>query len=187
MSNREHQNMRSTARSRAHGTQGFSLIELLIVVAIILIIASIAIPNFLRSRMAANEAAAAANLRTITSAAVIYNTSWSNGFPPTLAALGGASPPATCDFAILIDSILATAPHQKTGYTYDYVGQGPPVTPGGGCGAPGFNAYLASATPIKVGMTGQRSFCSTTPGVIHYDLTGLKPASTPACNALPSM
>ena len=60
---------------------GFSLIELLIVVAIILIIAAIAIPNFLRSRMAANEASAVENVRTITTASVIYSTTWEMAIP----------------------------------------------------------------------------------------------------------
>lgn len=174
-------------KTRSRSKAGFSLIELLIVVAIILIIAAIAIPNFLRARMSANEAAAASNLRTLTSAAVIYNSTWSNGFPPTLAALGGVAPPATCDFAILIDSITATAPHQKSGYTFAYIGQGAPVNPPVGCTAPGFNAYLATATPITVGMTGQRSFCSTTPGVIHYDVTGVTPATPAVCDALPGL
>lgn len=171
----------------ADAIRGFSLIELLIVVGIILIIASIAIPNFMRARMSANEASAAENLRTITSAAVIYDTTWGNGFPPTLVALGGVAPPATCDFAILIDSVMANPPHQKSGYTYDYVGQGLPVNAPAGCAAPGYNGYLTSATPIKVGLTGQRSFCSTTPGMIHYDITGTKPGSVAACDALPAL
>jgi prepilin-type N-terminal cleavage/methylation domain-containing protein len=67
--------------------KGFSLIELLIVVAIILIIAAIAIPNLIRSRMAANEASAVASLRTLTTAFVTYSTTYGNGLPPTLNAL----------------------------------------------------------------------------------------------------
>ena len=68
--------------------KGFSLIELLIVVAIILIIAAIAIPNLLRARMAANEASAVGSIRTINTSAVIYTSSWGVGFPASLAALG---------------------------------------------------------------------------------------------------
>src|SRR6516165_10722524 len=75
--------------------KGFSLIELLIVVAIILIIAAIAIPNLMRSKMAANESSAVGSLRTINTAEVTYNTNYPTiGFTGTLTQLGGA--PATC-------------------------------------------------------------------------------------------
>jgi len=175
---------------RGFSNQGFSLIELLVVVAIILIIAAIAIPNFLRARMMADEAAAVSNVRTITTAAVAYHVTWGNGFPPLLVTLGGISGnPATCNQAILIDGILATPPNQKTGYTYAYTGQGPTVIPpaGAGCGAPGYEAYLVTATPISVGTTGQRSFCSTEPAVIHTDVSGAPIASPAACAALPAL
>src|SRR5271167_457159 len=70
---------------------GFTLIELLIVVAIILIIAGIAIPNLLRARIQANEASGVANLRTITTASVMYSAAWDNGYPPALPTLGGGA------------------------------------------------------------------------------------------------
>src|SRR5579863_6335821 len=73
--------------------KGFSLIELLIVVAIILIIAAIAIPNLLRSRMAANEASSVGSIRTINTSAVTYSSTYpQDGFPASLTALGGAAP-----------------------------------------------------------------------------------------------
>ena len=97
------------------GKRGFSLIELLIVVAIILIIAAIAIPNLLRARMAANQAAGVSNIRTITSAAIVYSSTYSDGYPPDLVTLGGAGV-ANCNGAILLDDTLTTPPFHKSGY-----------------------------------------------------------------------
>src|SRR5713101_9977524 len=94
---------------------GFSLIELLIVVAIILIIAAIAIPSYLRSRLLANEASTAESLRTINTAEVTYSTTYGTGFAP-LANLGGADPcAAAAATACLIDSVLTAG--NKSGYT----------------------------------------------------------------------
>src|SRR5258707_6772889 len=96
--------------------KGFSLIELLIVVAIILIIAAIAIPNLLRSRMAANEASAVGSIRTINTAAVTYSTTYqSAGYPTTLAQLAPAAS-ASSTAADLIDSVLSGG--TKSGYTF---------------------------------------------------------------------
>src|SRR6266851_354343 len=87
---------------------GFSLIELLIVVAIILIIAAIAIPSFLRSRMAANQSSAAATLRTLNTANVTYSTTYNVGFTAQLSYMGpGTGGNATATQAALVDSLLA--------------------------------------------------------------------------------
>jgi type IV pilus assembly protein PilA len=180
--------MRRTDRKlEPRATYGFSLIELLIVVAIILIIAAIAIPGLLHSRMAANEASAVENLRAIVTAATVYSSTWDNGYPPTLGALGGAGTAATCDGALLLDNLITSPPYQKSGYMFGYTPVGAPVTAPTGCGAPGSNAYLTTATPTSFGYTGQRSFCSDTPGVIHFDLTGSTAASEAACDALPTL
>ena len=166
---------------------GFSLIELLIVVAIILIIAAIAIPNLLRARMAANQSSAVSNIRTITSAAIVYSSTYQNGLPPSLVTLGGLGV-ADCNGAILLDDTLTTPPYHKSGYVFDYQPQGasipnPPVA----CANPGFNEYLATAVPVSFGQTGQESYCSDEPGVIRFDGSGVKAGSVAACQALPPL
>ena len=153
--------------------KGFSLIELLIVVAIILIIAAIAIPNLLRSRMAANEASAVGSLRTIYTAEVTYSTTYpSLGFA-SLASLGGSA--ATCATATgatstgscLIDDVLASTA-VKSGYAFTAaVGGGSPAV-----------TYTAKALPSVVGQSGQRAFCSDQSGVIRYNGGGTACSNT---------
>jgi prepilin-type N-terminal cleavage/methylation domain-containing protein len=155
--------------SQSKPAGGFSLIELLIVIAIILIIASIAIPNFMRARMLANESTAIQNLRTISTAQVAYHTAYANGFAPTLLALGG-SPPAACNQANLIDDVLANG--QKTGYRYTYFPGAVVPVAGVGCGVAGLQDYRITAEPVTLGSTGQRSFCMTQSGLIRQDPTG---------------
>jgi type IV pilus assembly protein PilA len=173
-------------RSAEPSESGFSLIELLIVVAIILIIAAIAIPNFIRSRMAANEAAAVENVRTITTASVVYSSTWGNGYPPSLPTLGGSGTTATCDLANLVDPVIATAPFTKSGYVLGYTGTEGLAPLGGGCGSAGFLGYLVTAVPQSA-YSGTRSFCSDEAGVLHYNTAGTVAASEAACDALPSL
>ncbi len=163
--------------------RGFSIIELLIVVAIILIIAAIAIPDLLRSKMTANEASAAESIHAILVASSIYYTTYDNGYPPNLAVMG-PTPTANCNQAGLIDPLLANAPNQKSGYTISYTGQNGTVVAPSGCGTAGYEGFVATAVPITVGVTGARSFCSSEDGVIHVDPQGNAIASSAACDAL---
>ena len=143
--------------------RGFSLIELLIVVSIILIISAMAIPNFLRSRLRANEASAVASLRMINTAAITYSITYPDmGFPAQLSNLGGASPCATATSAqaCLIDDTLAQG--TKSGYLFVLTGDG---------AVPSFS-FIITGTPQAVGSTGQLMYCTDQTGVIHYDPTG---------------
>jgi len=159
--------------------KGFSLIELLIVVAIILIIAAIAIPNLLRAKMAANEASAVGSLRTINTAAVAYSATYDVGFPANLANLGPGSP-AVCATADLIDSVLAAG--TKSGYKFTYTALGVTTT---AAGCTGDSQFVTNAVPVSLGSTGQRSFCSTESGVIRFDPTGAAaPVTEGTCIAL---
>jgi prepilin-type N-terminal cleavage/methylation domain-containing protein len=136
--------------------KGFSLIELLIVVAIILIIAAIAIPNLLRSRIAANEASAVGSIRTINTSEVTYASTYPQSGFATLGNLGGAGGSATG--AGLIDSVLASG--TKSGYVFA-------VTTG---------STTPSSTYDVVGdpqnsQTGQRHFYSDQSGVIRFNVS----------------
>jgi type IV pilus assembly protein PilA len=152
--------------------KGFSLIELLIVVAIILIIAAIAIPNLLRARMAANESSAVASIRTLNTAQVVYNSTYPTiGFSPDIISLGGALSKAcvpTSTSACLIDSVLANdgnpAASGKSGYLF---------TPGTGAAAAGVNVgYVVNAAPLTVNQTGIRAFCAEEDAVVRVDPGG---------------
>jgi len=154
--------------------KGFSLIELLIVVAIILIIAAIAIPNLLRARMASNESSAVASIRTINTAMVTYNSTYPTvGFAATLSVLGGVAPcTPSSTTACLIDSVLSAG--VKSGYNFAATGAG---------GPPAIQ-YYATAAPITENQTGIRSFCSFEDAVVRVDPTGTLAASEAACQAL---
>ena len=138
--------------------KGFSLIELLIVVAIILIIAAIAIPNLLRSKIAANQASAVGSLRTLNTACIAFSTSYGQ-FPAALTNLGPVgSGTASSTSADLIDSVLAAG--TKSGYTFAY-----------GAGASN-QSYTITATPITAATTGQNMYFTDQSGVIRVNTSG---------------
>jgi type IV pilus assembly protein PilA len=151
----------------------------------ILIIAAIAIPNLLRARQAANEASAVGSLRQIVTASLEYNDQYSNGFPPTLATLGGHST-ATCDHAALIADGLSEGLHN--GYVFTYVSlpaffdSKTPQSPRAielGCTARGGTEFKVFADPVTRGTTGQRSFFVDETGVIHVSYRGAASDSSP--------
>ena len=164
--------------------KGFSLIELLIVVAIILIIAAIAIPNLLRSRMAANEASAVGSIRTVNTAAITYNSTYGNGFPPSLAAIGTSTGAVSCTNAQLVDSVLTGG--TKSGYTFALNHGATVLTSASSSCSGGYgysDGYVVTAVPITVGTTGQRGFCSDATGVIRYNTSGTAGYTAPYCTA----
>ena len=153
--------------------KGFSLIELLIVVAIILIIAAIAIPNLLRAKIAANQSAAVGTLRTISSAEETYSSTYSDGFTSSLAVLGGAAgaPPVCNVNAELIDEVLGNDPATKGGYQYTFLNNGiASLTTGipAACKTSGFTGFSVTAAPISLS-TGTAAYCIDETGVIRVD------------------
>jgi type IV pilus assembly protein PilA len=150
--------------------KGFSLIELLIVVAIILIIAAIAIPNLIKSKMAANEASAVGSVRTVNTGEVNYAASCpAIGYSASLAELSSGA--ACAGGKGIIDPVLAGG--AKAGYKFTYATV---------AGADGLNdTYTQTGVPATIGTTGQRGFYSDQTGVIRYTLTGAAPtAASPA-------
>ena len=162
--------------------RGFSLIELLIVVAIILIVAAIAIPDLLKSKNAANQASAVGSLKIIISAEASYNSTYTTGYSSTLAQLDGNANPATSSSAGLIDNILGSG--TKSGYNFYYV---PCVTPGqpnpgnlapGPC-PPKIDVFQVSANPINGAANGNYYFTDTS-GVIRQNSSSpAGPADSP--------
>ena len=152
---------------------GFSLIELLIVVAIILIIAAIAIPNLLRARMAANESSAVSSIRTVNTAEISFESQYQNGYSTSLTQLGpaaaGACTAPTAANACLIDYSLSqatTSSKPKSGYYFTFTTLA------------GATSYVVGGQPQKSNQTGISTFCSSEDGVIHKDVTGATPPTT---------
>jgi type IV pilus assembly protein PilA len=144
--------------------KGFSLIELLIVVAIIMVVAAIAVPAFIRSRIAANDASAVASLRTINTGEVTYNNTYPGTYG-TLAQLGPDGPTcttATSTNACLIDSVLANASSAATPKDGYYFTLGGDLVTG----------YTSLAQPADPNSTGTRTFCSDESLVLFVNATG---------------
>jgi len=152
--------------------KGFSLIELLIVVAIILVLSAIAVPNLIRARIAANQASAVDSLRTLDSAATNYNNTYGDGYPASLAVLGGSGS-VSCTAAAMIDTNLASG--QKSGYVFNWVvGASKVASPPAGCPAGYIDMFSVTADPFGF-PTGTVHYCVDATGVIRQDSAPITP------------
>jgi type IV pilus assembly protein PilA len=155
--------------------EGFSLIELLVVVTIILVIAAVAIPNLIRSRMSANEASAVASMRTVLTSEIVYSATYTVGFAANLASLSDGGTPSNCippaipssSSACLLDSSVATG--TKNGYIFTYA----PTSGGNGTAS-----FKLNADPLSSG-SGQRHFFTDDTNVLRVNITTTASASDP--------
>ena len=134
--------------------------------------------------MAANEASAVGSVRTMNTAAITFSSTYGDGFPPNIASIGTTGTVVSCQNAGLIDSVLTTG--QKSGYNFALVAGTVVVLAANvpaGCTAGYTDGYVVTATPVTVGTTGQRAFCSDATAVIRFDPIGTATTASPFCAA----
>ena len=140
------------------GSKGFTLVEIMIVVAIIALIAAIAIPNLLRARHNANEGAAVGNVHTLVAALESYRAAQTPPtYPAVLTDLSGATPP-------YCDAVLASGARQGYNFTYTRASA---------------SQYTLNANPATSGVTGTRGFFSDESGVIRVNQSGAAAVTDP--------
>ena len=155
---------------------GFSMIELLMVVAILLIVAALAVPNYWKARISANESAAASSIRTINTAEVAYLTAYPQSGYADLTSLSGPTPcvPSSTSACLLDNSLaMATAAPGRSGYIYLVN-----VVSGN---------YVAAARPASPGMTGNKTMCSVNDSVVRFDANGAVVNTVSGCVSLPTL
>jgi type IV pilus assembly protein PilA len=163
---------------------GFSLLELLIVVSVILIVTAIAVPNIIRAKISANESSAVSTIRQISNAELSYHISYSQiGYAPDLKSLGG---PLTCSPSPTTACVLDTAVTSGTKSGYQFFAAG---FASGGTAIN--NQFVASSAPTTFSKTGVRNFCiATDDGSVRarQGTAGGTPApDVPTCIAYPLM
>ena len=185
--------------------KGFSLIELLIVVAIILIIAAIAIPNLLRARISANESSAAGSIRNIVTQEIAYQSAYQQtGYAPALVDLGPPGIPACLpatvpawNAACLLDGTLSGSDGNgsvKSGYGFGAVGLN---STGTGQNGGTFQSFTTAAVPVTFNQSGTKDLCASEDGVTRANIPaagnsggtpatqGVANAGSAVCSALP--
>jgi type IV pilus assembly protein PilA len=154
-------------------TAGFTLVELLIVIAVIGIVSAISLPAMLRARRSGNEASAIGSLRALNSAESSYAAAGKGGFSPTLATLAAACPGSSVGF---ISPDLSTDPSVKSGYTITMAASASSSPGPTDCnGVATETAYYVTAVPVAAGLSGLRGFATTGAGTIFFDQTGVAP------------
>lgn len=177
--------------NRFYQTAGFSLIELLIVIAIVVVIVAIAIPNLMRSKVAANEASAIGSLRNIMSAEAAYKAMYGVGYSNDLASIGGtatADADASCSAAELLDAGLAKGvignKTRKSGYLFTFTPGKEAFKPDqavtSGCEVGKADGYAVQADPLD-SQAGKRHFCADASGVIRFDTNREIDVTAPTC------
>jgi type IV pilus assembly protein PilA len=160
-------------RPRLTNASGFTLIEVLVVVAIISVLAAVAMVSMLRAKMSANEASAIASLRAINTAEGAYSASAaSGGFAVELTVLATPCPGGTAAF---ISPDLAVDPARKSGYAVTLAAGSSSPGPADCNGTVSRSGYYLTAAPEAVGASGSRAFATTHRYVLYFDASGVPP------------
>ena len=153
--------------------RGFTLVELLIVVAVIGVVGAIAVPSLLRARISANETTAVASMRAINSAQASYSSSANGGYAVALATLATTCPGSTQAF---ISADLGADPSVKSGYRVELQAAAGSTPGPNDCNAtPTRSGFYSTSVPIAPGVSGHKGFASNAAGAVFFDITGAAP------------